>query len=209
MVPKPLTLAWLSLLVVAGLGVWGWSVDPEHASRWAFVVLFLPAFWGFVELFQGGRRRQRIMNSHRSVVAGIGFVLAVKVGFQLAIATDLLHANWGIIARRMGGVMFGSFLAVWGNYLPKILSPWSAEEEWFDWQRVHRFGGWVTLVSGIALVIVWLAFPLEAARAASSSITITFVVLIVGRKFISVAAYSRHRPPTPPLQATTDTAASD
>ena len=149
------------------------------------------------------------MNFHRSVVAGVGLMLAVKVGFQLAITTDLLDADWAPIAPRIGGVMLGSFFAIWGNYVPKILSPWSAQEEWFDWQRVHRFVGWVAALSGIALVIVWLAFPLEVARPASSSITVTFAVLSVGRKFMSVAAYTRRRPPTTPLQATPDTAASD
>ena len=149
------------------------------------------------------------MNSHRSVVAGIGFVLAVKVGFQLAIATDLLHANWGIIARRMGGSHVRFFPCSLGE-LPTQ-----------DPLALERGGGVVRLA---ACASVWglgdpcqrdrasdrvVGFPLEAARAASSGITITFVVLIVGRKFISVAAYSRHRPPTPPLQATTDTAASD
>ena len=63
-------------MIVAGLGLWGWSIDPEHPSRWAFMVFFLPAFWGFVEFFQGGRKRERwILNWHRIVVAGVGLVL--------------------------------------------------------------------------------------------------------------------------------------
>ena len=210
MVSKLLVLAGLSVLIVAGLGIWGWSVDPEHASRWAFIVFCLPAFWGFVELFQGGTRRDRgIMNWHRAVVAGAGLMIAVKVGLQLAIFTGLLDADWAPIARRISGVIFGSFLAIWGNYLPKSLSPWSAEEEWFDWQRVHRFAGWVASLSGIALVIVWLVLPVATAKLATVGITLVFVVLGAGRKFTSIAAYSRRRPPKGPLQTTSDTATSE
>ncbi len=209
-VSKPLALAGLSVLIVAGLGIWGWTVDPEHPSRWAFIVFSLPAFWGFVELCQGGTRRDRgIMQWHRLVVAGVGLMMAVKVGFQLAIATGLLDADWAPIVRRTSGVMLGSFLAIWGNYLPKSPSPWSAEEEWFDWQRVHRFAGWVASLSGIALVVVWLMLPVPTAKIATLGITATFAVLGVGRKFISVAAYSRRQPPTRPIQATSDTAVPD
>ena len=210
MISKPLILAALSVLIVAGLGLWGWSVDPEHPSRWAFSVFFLPAFWGFVELFQGGEGRDRgIMNWHRSVVAGVGLIMAVKIGFQLAIATGLLDTDWAPIARRISGVMFGSFFAIWGNYLPKTRSPWSPEEEWFDWQRVHRFAGWTASLCGIALVVVWLALPVATAKLATLGIIVAFGVLGVGRKFISVAAYSRRQPPTRPLQATSDTPAPD
>ena len=205
----PLALAGLSVVVVASLGIWGWSVDPGHASRWAFIIFFLPAFWGFVELAQGGAKRERIMKWHRYVVAGAGLMLAVRLGPQLAIATDLLDASWAPIARRTWGVGFGCLLAIWGNHLPKILSPWSAEEEWFDWQRVHRFAGWLASLSGIALVVVWLALPIAGAKLATVGITVTLTVLCAGRKFLSVAAYSRRRPPTTPLQASSDAAAPD
>ena len=210
MISKPLALAGLSVLIVTSLGIWGWSVDPEHPSRWAFIVFFLPAFWGFVELCQGGMRRNRgIMKWHRLVVAGVGLMMAVKVGFQLAIATDILDGGWAPIVRRSSGVLMGSLLAIWGNYLPKAPSPWSEEEEWFDWQRVHRFAGWVASLSGIALVVVWLVLPVATAKIVTIGITATFVVLGVGRKFISVAAYSRRQPPTSPRPATSNTALPD
>ena len=98
---------------------------------------------------------------------------------------------------------------IWGNYLPKFLSPWNLDDEPFDWQRVHRYAGWIAALSGGALMVVWLAFPLELARTTSTVLIIAFVVLGVGRKLISVAAYSR-RPPRPrPSRATSDTAASE
>ena len=84
--------------------------------------------------------------------------------------------------------------AIWGNYLPKQLSPWSLEDEPFDWQRVHRFCGWVASLSGIALVMVWLVLPLDGAKRATAGILLAFVVLCLARKLISLATHSPPRP---------------
>ena len=197
----PLILAMLSVLLLAGLGIWGWSLDPEHAARWAGIALFLPAFWGFVELaqFRGGDPAVAgaIMNWHRRVIAWVGLLVAVGVSFQLAISAGLLDAGWEPISRRIKGVIFGTGMVIWGNYLPKGLSPWRVEDEPFNWQRVHRFTGWVASLGGIAVVIVWLVFPLENARLASVGLVGTCVALVLGRKLLSLAAYSR-RPPVVP-----------
>jgi hypothetical protein len=48
-----------------------------------------------------------------------------------------------LVAQRSLYVVAGGLMAVWGNYLPKLMSPWPPEEEAFDWHRVHRFVGWV------------------------------------------------------------------
>lgn len=198
---RPLFLALLSVLAVAGVGVWGWSVNPERPLRWVFVVFSLPLFWGMIEFLQGGSgRRGHIMNWHRLVVAALGFMMAVKIGSKLAIATELLDARWGPVVARGLGVLMGFLLAVWGNYLPKLISPWRREEEWFDWQRVHRFVGWLATLSGIALMAVWLTLQPESARLATLAITIVFCVLSVGRKWLSVANYTQR--PSPPREMT-------
>lgn len=116
---------------------------------------------------------------------------------QLAISADLLDAGWEPISQRIKGVIFGTGMVIWGNYLPKGLSPWRVEDEPFNWQRVHRFTGWVASLGGIAVVIVWLVFPLENARLASVGLVGTCVALVLGRKLLSLAAYSR-RPPVVP-----------
>lgn len=189
---RPWVLAIVSVIVVAVIGIWGWSMAPDRAFRWAFVVFFLPVLWGAVELLQGGcGRRREIMDWHRLVIAGVGLLMAFKVGGQLAILTGWMDAGWGPIIRRAAGVLFGLFLAIWGNYLPKLISPWRPEEEWFDWQRVHRFVGWVATLCGIALMVVWLALPLESAKPAALVIVVAYMVLGVGRKFLSAATYSR------------------
>ena len=206
MISKPLTLASLSVLLVAGLGIWGWSLHPERAARWAFVMFALPALWGFIELAMRSRAdlAQReaaaILNWHRSVIAGAALWVAVGEAFQIAVSAELLHADWAPIGSRIKGILFGIGMVLWGNYLPKGLSPWSVADEPFDWQRVHRFVGWVASLGGVALVTVQLALPLEQARLAMFGIIATVCVLMGGRKLMSVVAYSRRQPPPTPPQ---------
>lgn len=194
MIPRPLTLAWLTVLLVISLGLLGWSLFPDNASNWALVVIALPALWAFLEAAHAGRSGQDndgIIEWHRTVIVWVGLVVIVSIGFQLAIATNLIGAEWAATARRVRGVMFGIGLGIWGNYLPKLVSPWSLDSEPFDWQRVHRFAGWLATLCGAALVLVWLTLPIETARPASIAITLAFVVPTLGRKLMSIAAYSR------------------
>ena len=116
------------------------------------------------------------------------------MGFRLAVTSGLLEADWGPSGRRITWIVFAIGMVLWGNYLPKIRSPWRVRDEPFDWQRVHRFVGWAASLGGIALVAVWFVLPPEEARSATSAILRSFAVLAIGRKFISVGARSLATP---------------
>jgi hypothetical protein len=198
---RPLAFTWASMLLVAVIGVWGWSIQPELAGRFALRIFLLPIVWGLIELaFSSAdvtrRPVREIQRWHRSVFAWVSLIVAVGLGAQVAISAGVLDAEWAPIARRIRGVLFGVGLAIWGNYLPKVISPWSPVEEPFDWQRVHRFTGWLSLLSGVAVALVWLTLPMDTARAIATALTATFVVTGVGRKMLSVSSYSRRRPST-------------
>ena len=189
--PTPLALATLAVTVVAFIGVWGWTIYPDRAARWALSILFLPTFWGYIEVaqYRGNNRSvaRALMNHHRYAVAWAGLLFAVSIGLQLAVAVGLLGPEWGPFRRRIAGVILGFGLAMFGNYMPKLLSPWRPGDEPFDWQRVHRFVGWVFMVTGISIVTIWMALPVGQARVLSGRVLLTAMVIAAGCKFVSVA----------------------
>ncbi len=194
----PARLALASVLAVACLGVVGIYIEPESARQWTFRILMLPTLWGFLELAQhrgeDGGPAAEIMNWHRVVIAGMGLMTVVDLGFHLLISTELLGAHWDRISQSLQGVFFGAALTIWGNLLPTVPSPWSFRTQPFAWQRVHRFVGWVATLCGIALVIVWLLLPVEEARLASARILGVFLVLGLGRKLVSVVSHAATQP---------------
>jgi hypothetical protein len=202
--PKPLTLAWLAVPMVVGLGIWGWSVEPDRPGRWMLVACVPLALWAFAELMQGGdrtREREAILDWHRSCVAWIGLTLLLSIGPRLAIAVGLLDASWWPVIHRLWWLGLGASMAIWGNLLPTLLSPWEVQDEPFDWQGVHRFVGWVATLGGIAVVLAWLALTPEAARPASRAILGTVMVLALGKKLTSLMAPPSHPSPPAALRA--------
>lgn len=199
----PLLLAWLSVPVVVGLAVWGWSLQPERVIRWVFIACFSPALWAFAEIAQAGDRRperEAILGWHRACVAWMGLAWLCTIGPRLAIAAGWLDPGWAPLLRQAWWLAIGVSMIVWGNFLPKLLSPWEVDDEPFDWQRVHRFVGWVATLGGIGLVLVWLTQTPEVARRASLAILGTVAALALGRKLISLAAPPRHGSPPTPLR---------
>jgi hypothetical protein len=188
-------LACLALAADVVLAIW-LSFRTTVGVRPLLVPLVLGVLWVYVELAQGPSdgRRSRIIDWHRTVFACVGVFVAVKMGLRLALELDAVSAAGAAVARRGLGATAGFLLAIWGNYLPRLLSPWSREEQPFDWQGVHRFVGWIATISGAGVTIVWLALPEASARPASIAMVITFAVLALGRKLVSIATY---RPPRP------------
>ena len=191
-----LQLAWISSFSVAALGAVGWLLEPGRHVVWMTTILLLPCLWGLIELRMTSADRdkpevQRILAWHRTVVAWVGAMIAVRLAIQLGILAGLLDLDWEPFGRRLKGVLFGTGLAIWGNYLPKLISPWSADEEPFDWQRVHHFVGWLATFSGLTLVVVWLVAPIDTARPTAFWITIAFVTLALGSKLLSLMTSSQ------------------
>ena len=192
--PSRKTLAWASVAVVGALSFWGWSVAPDRLGTWLFTAGFPPALWAFVEVAQAGdraRERAAILDWYRTCVAWIGLMFLASLGPRLAIAVGALDPGWRPLLRQAWWLAFGISMSVWGNLLPKLMSPWQAEDEPFDWQRVHRFVGWVFTLGGFGVVLAWLALPPQSAKTASTAVVATAAVLGVGRKLVSLASPGR------------------
>jgi hypothetical protein len=194
----PLILATTSVALLAGVGIWGWTLAPDQVGRWAVPGLVLLGAWGYIELMQyrGGDRDvgRAIMNFHRYVIAWVGLMLAFRAGVRLAVAAEWMHGDWIPTVRRVSGVMGGGGLALAGNYLPKLLSPWRVGTEPFDWQSVHRFGGWLLMLGGLAMVAASLVLPVADAKVGSVKIFGIVALAVVGRKVISLMSRSGRTP---------------
>jgi hypothetical protein len=192
---RPQTWTTFAVLLVAVLSLWGWWLMPARWPLWMAVAAFLPALWGYVELMQGGTlraKRAQIIRWHRTVFAVVGLILALKLASGLAIASGQLDAAWGPAALRIRWIVAGAAFATWGNYLPKLLSPWPTGGEPFAWQRVHRFVGWLFSVVGVGIILAWLTLPIELAERLGERLILAAAVLAVARKLYSVATH--HRP---------------
>jgi hypothetical protein len=190
--------AWttFAVLLVAALSLGGWWLVPARWPLWVAVAVFLPALWGYVERMQSGTlpaEREQIRRWHRTVFAVVGLILALKLAPALAIASGQLDAAWGPATQRIWWIAVGAAWAIWGNYVPKLLSPWPTEDEPFAWQRVHRFVGWVFSMVGVGIIVAWLTLPVERAARVGNGLILAAVLLALARKLYSVAT---HRPTT-------------
>jgi hypothetical protein len=197
------TLAWVagvSLCVAAILSVCGWWLQPDEPWRYVLPPCVLAGLWVLVESAwhasaSRGRDASTILKWHRLVFAVVAAFLAARLALRIGVMQGAIGLDTVPSLRRSSGVIAGGLWFLWGNYLPKLLSPWTPEEEPFDWQAVHRFVGRVAALGGLAGAVVWLTFPLPAADVVSDGIVIAVCVLALGRKFYSAATRPR-RPPS-------------
>ena len=175
------------------LGVVGWTMAPEKAGWWILVIAFPLLLWAFLEsaAANGSTEAARaIMRVHRLVIAALALVITLDAGTDLAIGAGILGHDGDLVARRFGGLMKGALFALWGNHLPKLMSPWALVREPFDWQGVHRFVGRVAVAAGVALMLAWSTLPVDEAAGTATLIGASACVLALGCKAISVLRYS-------------------
>jgi hypothetical protein len=185
-------LAAVAVALNALLGIAAWVLVPTNWMAALFVISFPPLLWAFLESAANGpsEAARDIVRMHRLLTAVIALTLAADVGTDLAIHTGLLAAGAELVEERFSWLMKGALFALWGNRLPKLMSPWPLEREPFDWQAVHRFVGRVAVVAGLGLLVAWSMLPVDAAERAAEIIVASACVLGVGYKLLSVLRYA-------------------
>ena len=189
-----LMLVAAAMALMMALAAWSWALGVADASFRLLTGAGVLALWGFVEWRVRGQYTVQesgagVLRWHRAVFATIGLYIAMRHGVRLAFALQYLDPAWVPAATRGLHVVAGGLMAVWGNFLPKLMSPWQPEEEPFDWQRVHRFVGWVATLAGIGTMLIWVTLPIDRADAWEPAIVACVVVLSLGRKLYSLATY--------------------
>jgi hypothetical protein len=155
-------LAAFGVTVTVVLGVTGWILVPTKPMAWIFVICFPPLLWAFLESAARGSTEaaRAILRAHRIMIAALALVMSVDIVTDLAIYAGFSGGPEGeALGHRVNGLLRGTLFALWGNHLPKLMSPWSLDREPFDWQGVHRLVGRVAVAAGFALVVVWSNLP--------------------------------------------------
>lgn len=186
-----LTLAMASTAAVAA---WGFWIAPDTPWRWLFLGGILPVVWTYVKAAQMRGDDEEVgaalMTFHRYVLAFAGFMLTARVGIRLAVHGGFLDPSWLSTGRRLGALMMGVGMILFGNFLPTLRSPWSLAKQPFAWQQVHRFAGWTLVLGGIGVIGSWTFLPLDSADRASVQIVVIVSLLVVGRKFASLTTHA-------------------
>ncbi len=127
----------------------------------------------------------------RALMAWTGFMISLQICFRLAIATGLPADAWRATAHRLLGIVLGVGMVLFGNALPTLRSPWPYDDQPFAWQQVHRFVGWIFVLSGLAVIGSRLFLAEAAANRAVVVILGVTVVLTFERKFASIISLGR------------------
>jgi uncharacterized membrane protein len=184
--------AGIAVFTVAVLAGFGWVLVPAKAAIWALLIAVPGLLWLFLEAgnAEASEAGAAIRRVHRLTIVVLCGIIVADVGPDLAIALGWLDPSGHAVARRARGFLVGAVTLVWGNHLPKLMSPWRLESEPFDWQGVHRFVGRVFAVAGVALMLVWATLPTAAAESAEVFIWLPAIGVSLGRKLVSVLRHS-------------------
>ncbi|MEX2049467.1 MAG: hypothetical protein WEB90_07810 [Gemmatimonadota bacterium] len=190
----PLVLLATGAAIVVGIGVAGQALLPAADADWTNLVVSGPLTWAFLEALAFGRRRSANADQERLYLRYIGAIiflfLILEAGPVLAIGAGWLDAAWAPRLVRTQGVLIGVALAVGGNFLPKLMSPWTLDQEPFDWQRVRRFGGWLAVLAGVVTAAAWATRPEETARGVTAVAVGAVLALTLAYKLVSRVAYA-------------------
>ena len=58
---EPKTLTWCAVLLLTGVALWGWTVDPARLGRWLFIALLV---LGLCRIRAGRRASPRAGGDH-------------------------------------------------------------------------------------------------------------------------------------------------
>jgi len=175
----PITLRKIALqvLILLGLlfGAVAWSMRPEGALVWLTGMLTLPVAWSLVAVtgaLPGPDRPDARRHIYNSLV-GAGALVTGALIVTSATTLEAIPDDW---STRFGMIASALVLIVVGNGLPKKIEPGCSRTRGL---AIQRLLGWTFVVTGLALVMVWLS-PLSTDTAKWVSAPIYAAMLLVG-----------------------------
>lgn len=171
------------LALGAALAAGNWYLQPERGTSWAITLLLIACMalaLLLVPRFGRDAARESAARSIRSAVVFAGLLLVVSLGVKLATALGVM--NDGDLTRRATMVIIGAFLVSTGNTMPKRLTPLAALEcSPATVQAFQRFAGWTWVLTGVAVMIAWLALPLDPANTVSTVALVSGMIVTATR----------------------------
>ncbi|MEZ6096295.1 MAG: hypothetical protein R3C03_19055 [Pirellulaceae bacterium] len=113
-----------------------------------------------------------------------GAILAMIIADQNGMSHELKT-----FIRRMVGILFAISMMLFGNYLPKLSSPWRYADEPFDWQGVHRFAGMAFTVVGLVMALGWCFLSVDLAKRLTVVVVVASSIAVISRKWFSLATW--------------------
>jgi len=167
----------LQLLILLSLlfGAIAWNRQPEGALVWLTGMLTLPAAWVLLTLTgalpnrEKPESRRRVYNS----LLGAGMLITGTLIVTVATSLEAVPDDW---STRFGMIASALVLVVIGNGLPKKIEPGCVRTRG---QAIQRLLGWTFVLTGLALMVVWLS-PLSPATAKWVSAAMYATMLLVG-----------------------------
>jgi len=170
---KPISyyLALVLLVLSAALAVANLYLQPQRPAAPAVALLLVGAM--ALALFRASRRRPGGLNddetprnhaadSIRNGVVSAALIVVFSLGAK--IAATLGASPGGDLSWRATMAIMGAFLVFTGNAIPKTLAPLTAMRDPARVQAIQRLAGWAWVLTGLALAIAWLMFPLAYAE---------------------------------------------
>jgi hypothetical protein len=176
------------------LALANWNARPEAAWAWAAAIVM---FMVMVIARHGAQLALRRLSgdapSVRNVASVTSAVVFGALMMVIPLAVTLAHA-YGIAhdpdsGQRATMIVFGAYLAVFGNSLPRMLPPVSSMQcNGARLQAFQRLAGWTWVLCGLGFATAWLLLPIDAAETAST-------VLVAAAMIVTIVQLLRLRKP--------------
>ena len=157
--------------------------------------MILPIGWGVAEIsIRFSKATPSMANFIRYTFAWIGMMLALALAAKTFISLDFLKGDAVAFVRRFVGVLLGTGIVLWGNFLPKIPAP-SLHAPEFPWLRTHRFMGWVAVLGGILVIVMYIFTPGQIISNMLIPLVATITAVVVARRILGVLLTNLQRNP--------------
>ena len=175
-------------LIGVALALANWIVRPDAAWASAAAIgmfLITVVVWRRARLAvlrspDSAASIRRFASVQAAIVFG-GLMMIIPLAVTLAQAYGAVDGADG--GRRLTMIVFGAFVIVTGNAIPKHFGTAAVPCSGARLQAFQRFAGWTWVLCGLAFTTAWLTLPIDAAEAVSPIFVVAAMMITILRGF--------------------------